>query len=683
MLAQNKEPNDCVNAVIVCGDGVFSSNASGFGKQEVSACGTGQEHNSIWLKITIAPTVVPGSTLGFDLIPNDPDITTDFDFWVYDAKPGCPTTLTNALRCCVTNPQQAGLTDNITGINGSTFATTAFSGPGGNDLPYVQWLHVNPGDTYYVVVDRPYNTASGDTGFQLKWTGTATGGAGAFPSTPTPASIADQVNCGPVGFFNLGNLRNQIDPDPNNTITFYASLADAVDGFPANQLPNLVAVKVADSPKVIYARDQNAIGCFTTTHFKLIVPAVPVASISASATQVCSGDNVTVTFTGAPVGAKVSYTIDNGPTQSGILNASGIFSFTESVLANRTYTLTRAANLDANGTEICFTDYTIPPKPAPVTVTVNAKPTISGTLTTCSNGTQQLTGSGTPNATTPWTSSDVTVATVDTTGLVNGFAGGTSDITYTDNNGCFAKAAFTVNALPTINGSSTICTAKTTQLTGSGTPAAVNPWVSSDPSVATVSSTGLVTGISGGTVTITYTDSNGCSQTTSMEVVATDSTKSYSASVSNYFSDNQTITVTVVGDATYIYSLDGGAFQESNVFNNVAPGLHTVTISDTSGCTDITIPDILTIGYPHFFTPNGDGQNETWNVSSLSTIEPNAEIFIFDRYAKLLKQITPGGAGWDGTYNGQNMPANDYWFTIRYNEDGVQKMFRAHFTLQR
>jgi gliding motility-associated-like protein len=44
--------------------------------------------------------------------------------------------------------------------------------------------------------------------------------------------------------------------------------------------------------------------------------------------------------------------------------------------------------------------------------------------------------------------------------------------------------------------------------------------------------------------------------------------------------------------------------------------------------------------------------------------QPGAKISIFDRYGKLLKQISSTGAGWDGTYNGYLMPSDDYWFTV-------------------
>src|SRR6185369_438433 len=104
------------------------------------------------------------------------------------------------------------------------------------------------------------------------------------------------------------------------------------------------------------------------------------------------------------------------------------------------------------------------------TVTVNAIPTITGTLAVCGIGsTTQLTGSGTAAAVTPWVSATPAVATVNSTGLVTGVSAGTSVITYTDNNGCQQTATVTVNAIPTITGTLAVCgIGSTTQLAGSG-----------------------------------------------------------------------------------------------------------------------------------------------------------------------------------------------------------------------
>src|SRR5690606_36182890 len=108
-------PNDCVNAITVCGTGVFSSNADGIGNtQEVTGCG-GMEHNSTWLRIT----AVQSGELAFHIRPNDTDIAVDFDFWVYGANTAC-NDLGAPIRCATTNPVEAGLTSNHTGMYGAT-----------------------------------------------------------------------------------------------------------------------------------------------------------------------------------------------------------------------------------------------------------------------------------------------------------------------------------------------------------------------------------------------------------------------------------------------------------------------------------------------------------------------------------------------------------------------------------
>ena len=157
--------------------------------------------------------------------------------------------------------------------------------------------------------------------------------------------------------------------------------------------------------------------------------------------------------------------------------------------------------------------------------------------------------------------------------------------------------------------------------------------------------------------------------------------ESLTISQTNAFSDTTIITVTVNGgDGPFLYQLDDGPFLSSNTFDNVSFGTHTINVINATGCTNLsTIVNV--INYPHYFTPNDDGFNDTWNIKGVNL---DAKIYIFDRYGKLLKQIGTNGDGWDGTYNGQKMFADDYWFTINYREsDGVEKIFKAHFTLKR
>ncbi|PIX06872.1 MAG: hypothetical protein COZ76_06550, partial [Flavobacteriales bacterium CG_4_8_14_3_um_filter_35_10] len=69
----------------------------------------------------------------------------------------------------------------------------------------------------------------------------------------------------------------------------------------------------------------------------------------------------------------------------------------------------------------------------------------------------------------------------------------------------------------------------------------------------------------------------------------------------------------------------------------------------------------------------------TWNVTGAS-LQPNSLIYIYDRFSRLLAKINPSGAGWDGTFNGRELPSNDYWFTAQLTDGHFRK---GHFSLIR
>lgn len=137
------------------------------------------------------------------------------------------------------------------------------------------------------------------------------------------------------------------------------------------------------------------------------------------------------------------------------------------------------------------------------------------------------------------------------------------------------------------------------------------------------------------------------------------------------------------GLGSYIYQLDENAFQNSPQFFNLNSGIHTITVRDILGNCGDFILEFIVIKYPKYFTPNEDGYNDTWNIWDLRSTQPNAIIYIFDRYGKLLKQINPGGYGWDGTYNNNQLPSTDYWFTIEFIHENKKQIFKSHFTMKR
>jgi gliding motility-associated-like protein len=173
--------------------------------------------------------------------------------------------------------------------------------------------------------------------------------------------------------------------------------------------------------------------------------------------------------------------------------------------------------------------------------------------------------------------------------------------------------------------------------------------------------------LQGGSYGVTVTDVvTGCTSAGVTVVVESGPPTIVVELVSEAFSGSNVVRAEATGTGVYEYSLDGGPWQESGTFVGVSPGLHVVTARDVLGCGQAS-GEVVVLDYPRFFTPNGDGNNDTWNIVGIDG-QSSAKIYIFDRYGKLLKQLSPMGSGWDGTFNGSMMPSSDYWFTLTYNE---------------
>ncbi len=149
------------------------------------------------------------------------------------------------------------------------------------------------------------------------------------------------------------------------------------------------------------------------------------------------------------------------------------------------------------------------------------------------------------------------------------------------------------------------------------------------------------------------------------------------------YSNTVRVRTNVVGD--FEYRLDDGAYQESPVFEGVLPGNHVVYMRDINGC-GVDTQDIAVVGYIPFFTPNGDGVNEDWHLLGLEFLE-DPQVNIFDRFGKLIVQLTEESDGWDGTYNGVQLPGTDYWFKLSFlDENGTRveaQFLQNNFSLRR
>lgn len=194
--------------------------------------------------------------------------------------------------------------------------------------------------------------------------------------------------------------------------------------------------------------------------------------------------------------------------------------------------------------------------------------------------------------------------------------------------------------------------------------------------------TPTITVLSAGIYAVRVTNSFGCFKDRTIIVNESDTAIIENIAIVD-LSNNNTVTVLVIGDENqfeYSLNLPFGPFQDSNYFENVEAGIHTVYIADKQDCGIISKP-IAVVGIPKFFTPNADGYNDNWKIKGLNqNFYSNSTIHIYNRFGKLLRQITPAGNGWDGSYNGIFLPADDYWYVIAL-EDG--RVIKGHFALKR
>ena len=257
------------------------------------------------------------------------------------------------------------------------------------------------------------------------------------------------------------------------------------------------------------------------------------------------------------------------------------------------------------------------------TVTVAPLPAITGVTNVCPGSTTQLSDAIPGGA---WSSSTASVATVTAAGLVHGAAAGTTTITYSIN-GCSSTEIVTVSALPPITGGATVCAGLTLPLndaTGGGT------WSSSSNTIATVSSTGVVTGVAAGSATITYTTGS-CNTTLVITVgnalAAITGTTTFCVTSTTTLSDVTPGGVWSSGDVsvatvsgTAVHGVTGGTATISYTAGGCS-ATDIVTVVPNNGGT-ITGRDTVCIGTP--ITLSDAQAGGTWSSSSSTHATVNA-----------------------------------------------------------
>ncbi len=335
-----------------------------------------------------------------------------------------------------------------------------------------------------------------------------------LPTPPVSAAVSpNQICAGTVPSITLTSTGGDGGTGNNPVLKWYSGSCGGTlvgTGTP-------LTIAAPSTTTTYFARWESSCGASTCQSVTVAVNQLPTAVLSGGAT-ICAGSstNLSVALTGQQPWS-ITYTDGSTPTViSGITSSPYLISVSPTN-PSTTYTLTAVNDANCSGTYSGTAQVLAYPLPTPYTVTgggsycEGGSGVAVGIANSQSSSSYQLYVNGNP------TGSPVN----GTTGQSKSFGLQTLPGTYTViatgrtlpncTNSMLNSVTVTVNPKPTISGKTNICPEEITQLVGSGTPAA-NAWTSSNTSVATVSSTGLVTGGAAGSSSITYTDINGCSE---------------------------------------------------------------------------------------------------------------------------------------------------------------------------
>lgn len=123
-------------------------------------------------------------------------------------------------------------------------------------------------------------------------------------------------------------------------------------------------------------------------------------------------------------------------------------------------------------------------------------------------------------------------------------------------------------------------------------------------------------------------------------------------------------------------------FGPNNIFTVNGAGFYTFYVKDNKGCIVSEIIEVKDIEIPNFFTPDGDGINDTWYPRNIE-IYPNITVKIFDRYQRLIASYEGIQKSWNGSYKGKLLPSGDYWYIIKLNAPNDEREFKGNVTLYR
>ncbi|MBL1279885.1 MAG: gliding motility-associated C-terminal domain-containing protein [Fluviicola sp.] len=173
---------------------------------------------------------------------------------------------------------------------------------------------------------------------------------------------------------------------------------------------------------------------------------------------------------------------------------------------------------------------------------------------------------------------------------------------------------------------------------------------------------------------LVYTDSQGCQDSIEVDISEPDSVRIEfvvtEISCNDQF-DGMAIAYPDGGNGGYTYLWSN--FETSNVNTGLSNQWYSILVTDILGCTgsdSVYIPrNNSDCVFPvNTFTPNGDSYNDTWFIENLN-LYPNMKMQVFNKWGNLIHKQEGEYYPWDGTFNGNQLPAETYYYILNLNQE--------------
>lgn len=642
-------PNDCGNSIQTCGNKDINLNVSGPGIQELINKGCDSyEHNSLWIHIDIEES----GTLGFTLTPESNSIHEDYDFWVMPAGTKCDN-IPYSIRCSTTNPYAAGLQSNQTGMNGTE--TDHHEGPGSSGNSFVRWLDVAKGEDYYIIIDRPH----GDSKFNLEWTGTAKLKdplENININSIETIKLCDKDNDG-VESYDFSVHNNDVLNDLTGMeISYYKSENDAILKLNPLSYPAQV------STGTYWVRVENiATRCFEVKSFKVDLSGLNINNANKEYCDNGNDNQEEIDLTKIEVyDASHNYSSEFFLTKNDAINGTNPIQSPDKFILNQTE-LTVYVRVKDDKDCIDFAEIKLKLIKPPVIA--EHKTTVCNTELNQEHDLNQYNsifnqgGTHTVKYYSNKENLDNDVP-IDNNAIQLKEGENLIYVKASSSKGCISNTTLLITVRPKIDLGGDEELYVCAEVFPFELPAIEGNYNNYNWSDGSTTKTIKVNDF--GEYILTVTDQYNCTGTKKFIVIESETPVIVNVEIQN----QSTVIVTATASQQPIhYSLDNGQWQESNIFENVSPGTHSIRTKLENGCVSEEYL-VFIINSNNIITPNNDGYNDYWTIIDAHLIK-GSKLTIFNRYGKVIYEQSDNRPFiWDGKENNSVVPSGIYWYKL-------------------